>query len=99
MAGWHHQRSGHELGQIWGDWWGTWGPAVLQSMGSQRVGHNRATEQQGINACCVRKRTEVREEMKLEEQEEAIAGSSSCERGQAVIPLWEEGRREEFTGT
>ena len=93
MAGWHHQRSGHELGQIWGDRWGTGGPAVLQSMGLQRVGHNRATEQ-GINACCVHKRTEMREEVKLEEQEETIAGSSSCERDQAVIPLWEEGRRE-----
>ena len=29
-----------------GRWWGTGKPDVLQSMGSQRVGHNLATEQQ-----------------------------------------------------
>ena len=28
----------------YGSWWGTGRPGVLQSMGSQRVGHNRATE-------------------------------------------------------
>ena len=29
-------------------WWGVRGPDVLQSMGSQRVGHNWATEQQNM---------------------------------------------------
>ena len=29
-----------------GSWWGVERPGVLQSMGSQRVRHNRATEQQ-----------------------------------------------------
>ena len=31
-----------------GRWWGTGKPGVLQSMGSQRVGHNLATEQQQL---------------------------------------------------
>ena len=31
IAGWHHQLNGHEFEQI---------PGVLQSMGSQRVGHD-----------------------------------------------------------
>ena len=47
MAGWHHQCNEHELGQIPGDGEGQGGwVGVLQSMGSQRVGHNRATKQQ-----------------------------------------------------
>ena len=36
---------GHEFEQILGRWWRTGVPAVLQPMGSQRVRHNRATEQ------------------------------------------------------
>ena len=43
MIGWHHQLNGH----VWvssGSWWWTVRPGVLQSMGSQRVGHNWATE-------------------------------------------------------
>ena len=30
-----------------GKWWRTWRPGVLQSMGLQRAGHNRATEPLG----------------------------------------------------
>ena len=45
MAGWHHWFNGHELGQT-GRWWETERPGVLQSMGSQRVGHDLETEQQ-----------------------------------------------------
>ena len=41
MVGWHHRLSGHDFGQT---------PAgsegVLQCMGSQRVGHDLATEQE-----------------------------------------------------
>ena len=43
MAGWHHQLDGH----VWansGSWWWTGRPGVLQFMGSQRVGHEWATE-------------------------------------------------------
>ena len=43
MAGWHHRLDGH----IWassGSWWWTGKPCMLQSMGSQRVGHDWATE-------------------------------------------------------
>ena len=38
MVGWHHRLSGHGFG-----WW-TGRPGVLQFMGSQRVGHDWATE-------------------------------------------------------
>ena len=43
MVGWHHQRNGHEfeLAPSVGD---GGKPGVLQSMGSQRVGHDCATE-------------------------------------------------------
>ena len=40
MVGWHHQLNGHEFEQTPGK------SGVLQSMGSQRVGHNRTTEKQ-----------------------------------------------------
>ena len=45
MVGWHHQFNEHEFEQTPGDS-GGWKPSVLQSMGSQRVGHNWATEQE-----------------------------------------------------
>ena len=44
MVGWHHWLSGHELANSRREW--TENTGVLQSMGSQRVGHNLATEQQ-----------------------------------------------------
>ena len=43
MVGWHHRLNGW----VWvnsGSWWGTGRPGVLQSMGSQRVRHDWATE-------------------------------------------------------
>ena len=41
MVGWHHQLNGHEFQQIRGESEGQTGkPGMLQSMGSQRVGHN-----------------------------------------------------------
>ena len=43
MVGWHHQLNGHEFEQTPGV--GDGQGSVLQSMGSQRVGHNLATEQ------------------------------------------------------
>ena len=45
MAGWHHQLSGHEFEQTPGQW-RTGEPGVLQSMGSQRVGHDFVRKQQ-----------------------------------------------------
>ena len=42
MAEWHHQLDGHEFEQTLGDSGGQ-RSLVLQSMGSQRVGHNLAT--------------------------------------------------------
>ena len=39
MVGWHHHLDGHEFDGHWSRWW-TWKPGVLQSMGSQRVGHD-----------------------------------------------------------
>ena len=41
----HHQLNGHEFEQTSADS-GTEGPGMLQSMGSQRVRYNLATEQQ-----------------------------------------------------
>ena len=43
MVGWHHQLDGHEFQQA-GSWRWTGKFDVLQSMGSQRVRHNWATE-------------------------------------------------------
>ena len=43
MVGWHHRLDGHES-SVWassGSWWWTGRPGVLQSMGSQRVGHDK----------------------------------------------------------
>ena len=50
MAGWHHQCNGHETWANFGRWWGTGRPGVVQSMGSQTVGHYLATEQQ-LQSC------------------------------------------------
>ena len=46
MVVWHHLLSGHEFEQVLGDSEGQGSLDVLQSMGSQRVGHNWVTEQQ-----------------------------------------------------
>ena len=43
MVGWHHRHDGHEWVNS-GSWWWTGSHGVLQSMGSQRDGHNWATE-------------------------------------------------------
>ena len=40
MVGWHHPLNGHEFEQTLGNGEGQGKPGVLQSMGSQRVGHN-----------------------------------------------------------
>ena len=45
MVGWHHQLNGHDCANS-GRWWRTGKPAMLQSMGLQRVGHEWVTEQQ-----------------------------------------------------
>ena len=45
MVGWHHWLNGLTLSKLWG-WWQMGKPGMLQSMGSQRVGHNWATDQQ-----------------------------------------------------
>ena len=47
-AEWHHWCNGHELGQTPGDSEGQRGSGMLLSMGSQRVGHDWASEQQTI---------------------------------------------------
>ena len=44
MVGWHHWLNGHELERTQGD--SERQSGVLQSMGSQRVGHDLATQQQ-----------------------------------------------------
>ena len=44
MTGWHHQLNGQEFWVNSGSWWWTGRPGVLRFMGSQRVGHDWATE-------------------------------------------------------
>ena len=44
MVGWHHQLNGCEFEQATGAGDGQGKPGMLQSIGSQRVGHNWATE-------------------------------------------------------
>ena len=51
MVGWHHQLNGHEFEETPGDSEGQ-GSLAWQSMGSQRVEHNLATEQQQTLKCC-----------------------------------------------
>ena len=46
MVGWHHQLHGHEFEQTPGDHEEQGSLCVLQFMGSQRVGHDLATEQE-----------------------------------------------------
>ena len=46
MVRWHHQLSRYEFKQTLGRQWRTGKPGVLQSMGSWRVRHDLATEQQ-----------------------------------------------------
>ena len=46
MVGWHHRLDGYELEPSPGDGEGQRRPGVLRSMGSQRVGHDRVTEQE-----------------------------------------------------
>ena len=47
MVGWHHQLNGYEFEQTLRNSEGQGGkPGLLQSMESQRVGHDWATEQQ-----------------------------------------------------
>ena len=44
MAGWHHWVDGHEVWVNSRSWWWTGRPGVLRFTGSQRVGHDWATE-------------------------------------------------------
>ena len=44
MAGWHRWLDGHWVWVNSGSWWWTGRPGVLRFMGSQRVGHDWATE-------------------------------------------------------
>ena len=46
MVEWHHQLNGHEFEQTSGDSEGQGSLELLQFMGSQRVGHDLATERQ-----------------------------------------------------
>ena len=48
MVGWHYQLDGHEFEQA-PSWWWTAKPGMLQSMGSQRVRRDWATEVNKLN--------------------------------------------------
>ena len=49
MTRWHHRLDGHEFNSR--SWWWTGRPGVLRFMGSQRVGHNWATELNWTEPC------------------------------------------------
>ena len=51
MVGWHHRLSGHDFEQTLGREWRTGKPGMLQSMRSQRVRLNLATEQPSLSLC------------------------------------------------
>ena len=53
IVGWHRRLNGHEFELALGDgrWWRTGKPSMLQSMGSQKAGHDLATEQQPQYVC------------------------------------------------
>ena len=46
IVGWYHRLNGHKVWASSGRWWRTGRPGMLQSVGSQRVGHDWTTEQQ-----------------------------------------------------
>ena len=48
MVGWHHQLNGLEFEQTLGDSQRTGKAGMLQSMGSQRVGHDLVAEEQQL---------------------------------------------------
>ena len=48
MVGWHHWLNGHEFEQAPGDGKGQGNLVCFQSMGSQRIRHNLANEQQQV---------------------------------------------------
>ena len=79
MVGWHHRLDGHEFGLNSGSWWWTQRPGVLRFMGSQRVGHDWATE---LNL--FKSRTDLGErlcKLKHKLNQEVTSNSSSCPGG------------------
>ena len=55
MVGWHHRLDGHEFDMsLDRSWWWTGKPGVLQSTGSQRVGHDWGTELNWLTATNLR---------------------------------------------
>ena len=48
MVGWHHGLNGHGFEQTPGDSGQQAKPGMLESMGSKKVGHKWATEQQQL---------------------------------------------------
>ena len=55
MIRWHHWLNGHEVWVNSGSLWWTGRPGMLQSTGSQRIGHNWATELNWTERCCEEK--------------------------------------------
>ena len=53
MVRWHHQPQWTWVWVNSGSWWWTGRPGVLQSMGSQRVGHDWETELNWFHYCLV----------------------------------------------
>ena len=54
VIAWHHQLNGHWVWINSRSWWWTGRPGMLQSMGSQRVGHDWVTELNWMEETCPR---------------------------------------------
>ena len=63
IVGWHHWLNRHEFDKLW-EIVRDSKPGVLQSMGSQRVGHNWATEPPQQRNCCERKNKQQKKKKK-----------------------------------
>ena len=93
IFGWHHQLTEHWVWASSRSWWWTGKLGMLQSMGSQRVGHDWATE---LNWLLIAKKTKTPKiesnwsvAMIFASQKEQIASLSqhiSCESGCPILP-------------
>ena len=73
LAGWHLRCNEHNLGQTLGD---DEGQSVLQSMGSQGVGHDWVTEQQQKSQQRQKMKEVIIGERKREKRLQGVIGSS-----------------------
>ena len=86
MVGWHHGLKAHEFEQTPGKR-RTGKPGVLQSMGSQRAGHDWVTD----NSKVLRVETTLTRESHSQAKVLYLAGDSGVNEGPALWDLWSKG--------